>query len=105
MSQTETADVNQRSDLAVRWQELAREWAQFWQRAGAPIAIFGKLTLHGRTRELRIAARRVADRYVTEVALHQPDYGIKPYTALLGTLRIQPNVTVRMSLPCKDDLA
>src|SRR6266542_2691334 len=39
MSQIETADVNQWSDLAVRWRELAREWAQFWQGAAVPMTI------------------------------------------------------------------
>ena len=36
---------------------------------------------------------------VTVVRLHQPDFGIKPYSALLGTLKIKPEVTVRCSVP------
>lgn len=59
----------------------------------------GRLTLHGRTRELDVATRVVDGRQVAEVTLHQPDFGIKPYSALLGTLRIRPNVTVRLTLP------
>jgi polyisoprenoid-binding protein YceI len=63
------------------------------------LEVSGQLTLHGRTRELRCTARTTSDRHVAEVRLHQPDYGIKPYTALLGTLRVQADVTVRLSVP------
>lgn len=72
------------------------------ETADSPIAVVGKLTLHGRTRELRVSARRVSDRYVAEVTLQQPDFGIKPYSALLGTLRIRPEVKVRLALPLVD---
>jgi polyisoprenoid-binding protein YceI len=72
------------------------------EEAHAPLPIVGKLTLHGRTRELVTSARQVADRFVAEVTLHQPDYGIKPYSALLGTLRIRPDLTVRLALPSGD---
>ena len=40
-----------------------------------------------------------ADILVAEVSLHQPDFGIKPYSAMLGTLRVKPDVTVVVSLP------
>jgi polyisoprenoid-binding protein YceI len=62
-------------------------------------AIVGQLTLHGRTRELRFTTQATGDRQVAEIRLHQPDYGIKPYSAMLGTLRVQADVTVRVSLP------
>jgi poly[(R)-3-hydroxyalkanoate] polymerase subunit PhaC len=38
MSPPDSADTHQWSELAVRWQELAREWSQWWQRAALPIA-------------------------------------------------------------------
>lgn len=61
--------------------------------------IEGTLALHGTERPLRITARRQAGRWVTEVELHQPDFGIKPYSAMLGTLKVQPIVRVRVSVP------
>jgi polyisoprenoid-binding protein YceI len=62
--------------------------------------VAGKLKLHGRTRELTIDATRAADgRYVAQVSLHQPDFGITPYKAMLGALRVKPAVTVRVMLP------
>jgi polyisoprenoid-binding protein YceI len=61
----------------------------------------GTLTLHGTSRELSLDVRREGDRLVTEVPLHQPDFGIKPYRAAMGTLRVQPDVRVRLSVPAE----
>jgi len=61
--------------------------------------IEGTLALHGAERPLRATARRQAGRWVVEVELRQPDFGIKPYSAMLGTLKVQPVVRVRVSLP------
>lgn len=59
----------------------------------------GTLSLHGAERPLRVTARRQAGKWVTEVELRQPDFGIKPYSAMLGTLKVQPIVRVRVSVP------
>lgn len=61
--------------------------------------IEGVLSLHGSERPLAAVARRQAGRWVTEVELHQPDFGIKPYSAMLGALKVQPRVRVRVSVP------
>ena len=34
--------------------------------------------------------------------LHQPDYGIMPYSAMLGALKVQPKVKVVFSAPAPD---
>lgn len=61
--------------------------------------IAGTLSLHGTERPLQAVARRQAGRWTAEIELHQPDFGIKPYTAMLGTLKVQPTVRVRVSVP------
>jgi polyisoprenoid-binding protein YceI len=61
--------------------------------------IEGTLSLHGTDRPLRVTARRQAGRFTAEVELHQPDFGIKPYSAMLGTLKVRPVVRVRVSVP------
>lgn len=61
--------------------------------------IEGTLVLHGTERPLRVTARREAGRWVAEVELHQPDFGIRPYSAMLGTLKVKPTVRVRVSVP------
>ncbi len=59
----------------------------------------GELTLHGKTRPLALTARHRNGKLSTEVTLHQPDFGIKPYRAALGTLRVQADVQVHVTLP------
>ncbi len=76
---------------------------RFVSRSVAPegegYRVEGELTLHGRTRPLTAQARREGAWLTVEARLHQPDWGIKPYSAMLGTLRIQPDVVVRLSVP------
>lgn len=59
----------------------------------------GTLTLAGRSKSLRIPFRTEGNLRVAEVTLHQPDFGIAPYSAMLGTLKIKPDVRVRVELP------
>jgi len=62
-------------------------------------SLTGDLALHGRTRNVRVTVRAEASRYVGELTLPQPDFGITPYSAMLGTLRIKPDVRVRIEIP------
>lgn len=61
--------------------------------------VAGTLTVKGRGWPIRFSARRDAGRAIVELTLHQPEYGIKPFSALLGTLKIKPDVKVRVSVP------
>lgn len=58
--------------------------------------ITGTLWLHGRERTIDVHARDSGDQPSSEVVLHQPEFGIKPYSALLGTLRVKADVTVQI---------
>lgn len=64
--------------------------------------IAGTLSIRGRDRPLILEVRRDGDRAVIETAVHQPDFGIRPYTAMLGALRIRPDVRVRVTTPWPD---
>jgi hypothetical protein len=46
-----------------------------------------------------LAVRREGERLATSVRLHQPDFGIAPYRAMLGALRVKADVVVRASVP------
>jgi len=59
----------------------------------------GQLTLHGKTRPIEVRSRAAGTTQVAELMLHQPDYGIKPYSAMLGTLKIRPDIKVRITVP------
>lgn len=59
----------------------------------------GNLTIRGRTVQIQAEVEATEDRLETEVRLHQPDFGIAPFSALLGTLKVKPGVKVRLSVP------
>jgi hypothetical protein len=64
---------------------------------GGGFRVRGDLTLAGRTRSIAFVTRQEGERQVAEVTIHQPDFGITPYKAMLGTLRVQPDVRVRVA--------
>ena len=59
----------------------------------------GKLDLHGRSRSVRGRVSLRDGHWVSRIRLHQPDFGIAPFKAMLGTLRIQPHVEVEVRVP------
>lgn len=59
----------------------------------------GQLELHGRSRVVQGQAVLRGEVWVTRIRLNQPDFGITPFRAMLGTLRIQPRVDVEISVP------
>jgi polyisoprenoid-binding protein YceI len=68
------------------------------QRSDGGYDFSGDLTLHGTTRTVSGSTRLNDRRQVVELSLHQPDFGITPYRAMLGTLKIQPTVRVVLTL-------
>ncbi len=63
-----------------------------------PRAVDGALTLCGVTRPLVVTLRREAGRLVCEATVQQPAWGITPFRAMLGALRVQADVRVVWSL-------
>ncbi|HMU40545.1 MAG TPA: YceI family protein [Pseudomonadota bacterium] len=61
--------------------------------------VAGELFLHGERKNAKGQIHGRDDAWMCEVSLHQPQFGIRPYSALLGTLRIKPDVIVSASLP------
>lgn len=68
-------------------------------RDGDRATITGDLTLHGKTKSITATATKKGERWETEVSIHQPDYGIKPYSAMLGALKVQSTLRVQLSVP------
>jgi hypothetical protein len=57
--------------------------------------VVGQLSLHGVTHELR--GKRTGT--TAEFSFDQRDFGLKPYSAMLGTLKVKPVVRVKVTLP------
>lgn len=68
-------------------------------REGSAFRVRGQLTLNGHTRPLSFEASESGGRWTAEIPLQQPEFGIKPFSAMLGALKIRPEVRVRISLP------
>ena len=58
--------------------------------------IAGSLTLCGETRPIRWTLLEEGDGFRAEAKIHQPDFGIKPFTAMFGALAIQADVIVEV---------
>ncbi len=69
------------------------------QRDGDRAKIEGDLTLHGVTNPISTEARDDGEHWVVEVTLDQTKYGIKPFSAMLGALKVKPEVKVTVSVP------
>ena len=63
------------------------------------LRIEGTLALNHVTRPMTAMARRVNGHYEAEVSIHQPAFNIKPFSAMMGTLKIKPDVVVKMVVP------
>ena len=61
----------------------------------------GDVTICGVTRGIQCVARRQGNTFVGEVDLHQPDFRIKPFRALMGTLKVAANLRVQISVPAE----
>ena len=61
----------------------------------------GILTLNGQDRPIKSQVLKREGLLITECTLHQPDFGIKPFSAMLGTLKIKPDIKVVVSMPAK----
>lgn len=63
------------------------------------VVVDGYLDLTGKKRPLRATAKRNGDHWEVDVKLHQPDFGIKPFKALMGAIKIKPHLNVILKLP------
>ncbi|MEM7152690.1 MAG: YceI family protein [Myxococcota bacterium] len=59
----------------------------------------GTLEMHGVQRPLTAWARRKDGRWSVDLQLHQPDFGVVPFTAMLGTLKVRAGLRVQVSVP------
>jgi polyisoprenoid-binding protein YceI len=65
---------------------------------GDAVTVDGKLTLHGTTRDCRFRLQPQTDHWTGEVTLIPSQFGIPPFKALAGAIRLQDRWVVRVSL-------
>jgi len=67
--------------------------------AGDDFVARGTLTLAGREQDLTARVHREQGAYGTELVLDQRSFGIVPYSAMLGALKLKPEVRIRVRVP------
>jgi hypothetical protein len=63
------------------------------------VDVDGYLELVGRKRPVSVQAVRGAATWEIEVWVNQPDFGIKPFKALMGAIKVKPKVKLILTLP------
>lgn len=66
-------------------------------------AVEGELTLHGRSAPIQAAVRVADGRVRAEVTLAPSRWGVAPYKALAGAIKLQDRVLVVVDLPAQPD--
>lgn len=59
----------------------------------------GRLTMAGRTCPLRVSLRPAGDRLQADITLTPSQWGVAPYRALAGAIKLQDRVVVTLDLP------
>ncbi len=65
----------------------------------------GFLTLHGNTREISFMVRTEGNYHTADVRLRLTDFGIKPFSALFGAIKVKPDILIRVIIPKQPEFA
>ena len=57
------------------------------------------LTLHGTSKQIAFTVRKEGNYNVADFGLHLPDFGITPFSALFGMIKIKPDILIRVMIP------
>lgn len=68
-------------------------------RSDGRVRVEGVLSLQDVERTLVVDGKIEGDQTVAEVGLDQRDFGIEPYKALLGALKLKPRIDVALRVP------
>lgn len=90
--QNDVLDTRRHPEIKFESREITRD-------GDRNAVIQGTLTLHGRSQPLTVRAKLVDGMWSAEFPIDQPKFGIKPYSAMMGTLKIQPVVRVQVEVP------
>lgn len=62
------------------------------------LIITGKLTICGVTRLIVLPVQILKDNYALDITLNQKDFGITPFSALWGAIKIKPEIKIKLNL-------
>ena len=70
---------------------------------GERVSVHGDLTIGGRTQPIAFDLLHSGGRLAGSAVVNQPSFGIKPYSALFGTLKVADDVTVSIDARIKEN--
>ena len=82
---------------AHKYDEIAFT-SRFVTREEDRVLITGELFLHGMKKEITVLSHRKDGKPIAETTVSQPDFGIRPFSAFFGMLKIAPSVRIRVIL-------
>lgn len=92
-------DRNTLSQLdAPRYPEIAMASTSVRLEDGG-YRVVADLQLHGKKKVITFTAGRQGDVFVVECPLDLRDFGMRPFSALFGAMKIKPGIVVRVSVP------
>jgi polyisoprenoid-binding protein YceI len=62
-------------------------------------SVEGRLSLHGTEKSIAFVAKVHDQRATVRIGLEQTDFGIRPFSAMMGALRIKPRVDIELDVP------
>ena len=96
LSEKDKADIHKNIDGKVlKGQAITFRSTQVSSNGSGPASVTGEITMAGTTRPISFDVQIGADGQVNgTVELTQSEWGIKPYTALMGALKVKDEVEV-----------
>ena len=82
---------------SARFPEATFRSEEFTRSKGG-LQLRGRLILHGRERPLAMRFAREGKTWRGETWIHQPDFGIVPFKAAFGALKVKADVKLRLEL-------
>jgi polyisoprenoid-binding protein YceI len=84
---------------AGRYPEASYSATSFTEDDAGGGTIDGTLTLHGRRQPLRLQVSKTGDgQYRVTASVVQSQFGIKPYSGMLGALKVRDDVEIEVSV-------
>lgn len=69
-------------------------------RGAETYRVKGRLALHGIEQLLEFEVKIQNQEATAELTIHQPSFGIKPFSAMFGALKVKADVIVEVTVPC-----
>jgi hypothetical protein len=101
LSQSDSKDIqNKIASCVLQSREFPLVRFQSESFSGSPdnFLIKGNLTLRDVTRKISVCVKRSKDICIAETTLDQLSFGIKPFSALMGAMKIKPEVKIRLEM-------